>query len=72
MLSSICAVLDMPESTASTPSRPAANLRAQETAESSGRSARIRCSASAGTFASMPPFTGSMTMTSFPCLRMVS
>lgn len=38
----------------------------------SGRTALNRPSASAGTFASVPPFTGSITITGLLCLRATS
>src|SRR5699024_8921832 len=49
-----CSGVDMPDSTASTPSSPAANRRAQDTMESSGRWARISASAASGAVASIP------------------
>ena len=72
MLSLICSSLLMPESTVSTPSSPAANLSAHEAAEESGSAPLSTSSTVFGGFASIPPFTGSITITGFPCFLATS
>ena len=63
MFSSICWMLLIPERTVITPSRSAANLRAQDAGEDPGSAfSKISLTLSGG-LASIPPLTGSMTMT---------
>ena len=62
----------MPERTIITPGRLAANRMAQEAGDRDGSRSRNRRSASGGTWARVPPLTGSMTMTGLLCLRATS
>ena len=68
----ICAMEDMPERTISTPGRDAAKRMAQLGMDMDGSWERKRRAASSGIRASVPPFTGSMTMMGLLCLRATS
>ena len=63
---------DMPLSTMTTPSSPAAKRMAQEAGDQSGWAWRRMAAASSGSLASFPPFTGSITTTCLPWRRTVS
>ena len=71
-LSSICSRELMPERTIMTFSWLAAKRIAQEGMERSGAASFSMASASAGRRARVPPFTGSITTTAFPCFSAVS
>ena len=71
-LSCICSLLLMPDRTVSTPSRSAQNRRAQDAQELSGSAASNTALTDSGGSASMPPFTGSMMITGFPCFLATS
>ena len=72
VLSSSCSILLMPLRTTFTLSRLATKRIAQEATDISGWYALSRASASGGTFARIPPLTGSITTTSIPCLTAAS
>ena len=63
---SICSTLDMPLSTASTPSRLAPKSSDQSTAERPGAASRSSDSTSEGRLARVPPLTASITTTCLP------
>ena len=71
-LSFICSRLLMPESTIFTSGRLAAKRMAQLAGEALGSWALKSSSASAGTRASVPPLTGSITITHLPCFTATS
>ena len=71
-LSFICSKELMPESTSITLGSDAAKRIAQLGTDMDGSRAANNFSASSGTFASVPPLTGSMTMTGFPCFTQTS
>ena len=62
----------MPESTIITPGRLAANRTAQEATDRFGSFSRKSCSTLSGTWARVPPFTGSMTMMGTLCFLATS
>ena len=70
MFCSICSRVDMPLRTVMTPSREAAKRRASATG-SSPASTKGAFTSSAR-LARVPPFTGSMMTTGFPCFRATS
>ena len=71
-LSSICSMLDMPLSITITFGSDAVNRTAHEANDASGL-ARCRISFTGwGGLASLPPFTGSITMTGLPCRVAIS
>ena len=63
MFSSICAMSDMPLRIIVTPGTSCRKRKAQAAGLSSGRRARSVASFSSGSFASLPPRTGSITHT---------
>ena len=61
-------MVDIPLSTIITFSGLAAKRMPHEGTDQFGRRSKRSCSAFGGTCANMPPFTGSITITFFPCL----